>query len=515
MSNMVSYAMITSEDANSPIGAPGVFLLSELHPFDRMKVVLEQAIYLDYLQKCSVTTTLKDYKANVLSMFGTLPDKLYDNDDVIRESLYSTGYDAIKTLLYGDPAKLLHNGKISAYDIYNIFRQNNATAYYGNRYTATMTKAFMDQWIASTCGWYNAEEFPDGITHNCALFRPEVTVCSIKENINAQISEDVCITLTPVVMSSFDLRNAQSKNRHCLSCYLSNFNMKTFSLDDVLGLYASFAIDHDKYVMTNSSDSVKITMADVCFDMITGSSYVSVYTPTGKVRIVDLEYWMKFVKSLIDANHMQPAQDNKLFGELLGKIGESENLVNFFTKDIDHITAQEAFEFRNSKYVSFIQKHAFASMEDDNEDDADENDEDTTDDDVNDDTSDDENTDTEDTGGDDDAGGDVMGDLGGTDEMDNMSTEEDKDKPTKKVKPQIDPSKMLLEISNPENEVMSDYLYREIISQRIATIIKNPPKNAHPNDIIMLKRWRSRWLYLASVACLRDFLTRISLRLSN
>ena len=263
MSNMVSYAMITSEDANSPIGAPGVFLLSELHPFDRMKVVLEQAIYLDYLQKCSVTTTLKDYKANVLSMFGTLPDKLYDNDDVIRESLYSTGYDAIKTLLYGDPAKLLHNGKISAYDIYNIFRQNNATAYYGNRYTATMTKAFMDQWIASTCGWYNAEEFPDGITHNCALFRPEVTVCSIKENINAYISEDVCITLTPVVMSSFDLRNAQSKNRHCLSCYLSNFNMKTFSLDDVLGLYASFAIDHDKYVMTNSSDSVKITMADV------------------------------------------------------------------------------------------------------------------------------------------------------------------------------------------------------------------------------------------------------------
>jgi hypothetical protein len=509
---MVSYAMITSEDVSSPVGAPGVFLLSELHPFDRMKVVLEQAIYLDYLQKCSVTTTLKDFKQNVQSMFGTLPDKMYDNDDVIRETLYSTGYDAIRTLLYGDPAKLLLNGKINAHDIYNIFRQNNATAYYGNRYTATMTKTFMDQWIASTCGWYNAEEFPDGITHNCALFRPEVTTCSIKENINAQISEDVCITLTPVVMSSFDLKNAQSKNRNCLSCYLSNFNMKTFSLDDVLGLYASFAIDHDKYVMTNSSDSVKITMADVCFDMITGSSYVSIYTPTGKARIVDLEYWMKFVKSLIDANHMQPAQDNKLFGELLNKIGESENIVNFFTKDIDHITAQEALEFRNSKYVSLIQKHAFASMEDDNEENEDENDESASDN-VEDDTS-DENQDTDDTT--EDTGGDATGDLGGTDEMDNMSAGEDeKDQPTKKVKPQIDPNKMLLEISNPQNEVMSDYLYREIVSQRIAALIKNPPKNAHPNDIIMLKRWRSRWLYLASVACLRDFLTRISLRLSN
>ena len=63
--------------------------------------------------------------------------------------------------------------------------------------------------------------------------------------------------------------------------------------------------------------------------------------------------------------------------------------------------------------------------------------------------------------------------------------------------------------------VMSDYLYREIVAQRIGTLIKNPPRNAHPNDILMLKRWRSRWLYLASVACLRDFLTRISLRLSN
>lgn len=508
MSNMVSYAMITSDDVSSPTGAPGVFLLSDLHPFDRMKVVLEQAIYLDYLQKCSVTTTLKDYRQNVVSMFNQLSDKIFDNDDVIRTTLYSTGYNAIRKLIHGDPTKLLVDGTINAYDIYNIFRQNNATAYYGNRYVSTMTKDFLDLWIASTCGWYNSEEFPDGITHNCALYRPEVTICSIKENINAYISQDVCITLTPVVMSSFNLRDAKNNNRNCLSCYLTNFNMRTFSLDDIIGLYASFAIDHDKYVMTNSSDSAKITMADVCFDMITGSSYVSVYTPTGKARIVDFELWIKFVKNLVDANKMRPAQDNKLFGELLNKIGESELLVNFFTKDIDHITAQEAFAFRNSVYKSLIEKHTFISMEDDTEDD-------TTDDtDVG--TS-DETTDTE-TNSEDDTDLDTdnsTGDLGGTDEMNSMDSKEDNDKPTKKVKPQIDPSKMLLEISNPQNEVMSDYLYREIVAQRIGTLIKNPPRNAHPNDIIMLKRWRSRWLYLASVACLRDFLTRISLRLSN
>ena len=146
--------------------------------------------------------------------------------------------------------------------------------------------------------------------------------------------------------------------------------------------------------------------------------------------------------------------------------------------------------------------------------------EDDTEDDTTDDTdvgTSDETTDTE-TNSEDDTDLDTdnsTGDLGGTDEMNSMDSKEDNDKPTKKVKPQIDPSKMLLEISNPQNEVMSDYLYREIVAQRIGTLIKNPPRNAHPNDIIMLKRWRSRWLYLASVACLRDFLTRISLRLSN
>ena len=98
---------------------------------------------------------------------------------------------------------------------------------------------------------------------------------------------------------------------------------------------------------------------------------------------------------------------------------------------------------------------------------------------------------------------------------DTSDTGDESDETTEKVKPQIDPQKMLLEISNPQNEALSDYMYRELVAQSISAIIKNPPNNARPNDILMLKRWRSRWLYLASVACLRDFLTRVSLRLSK
>ena len=81
-------------------------------------------------------------------------------------------------------------------------------------------------------------------------------------------------------------------------------------------------------------------------------------------------------------------------------------------------------------------------------------------------------------------------------------------------KPPLDPKMMLLELANP-TQSMSDYIYREMVARRISYIIKNPPENALPNDILMLKRWRSRWLYLASIACLRDFLSRVSIRLSD
>ena len=64
-------------------------------------------------------------------------------------------------------------------------------------------------------------------------------------------------------------------------------------------------------------------------------------------------------------------------------------------------------------------------------------------------------------------------------------------------------------------ETLSDYIFRETVARRISNLLKNPPENAMPNDLLTLKRWKSRWLFLASVACIRDFLTRISLRLSD
>ena len=241
--------------------------------------------------------------------------------------------------------------------------------------------------------------------------------------------------------------------------------------------------------------------------MVTGSSYVSP-SPSGSERIVDLASFKASLFNQIKSGKLQSPKDSKLFGDLLSRLGENCDLVNYFVKDINHISAQEAFAFRKSMLASIIKDRFVVSMEADDETAP-------ADDTANtgDDASGTDGTDTTDDAAD---TGDASPDLGGTDELAGGTSDPDdtEDKP-EKVKPQIDPDKMLLELSNPQSEPMTDYVYREIVAQRISNLIKQPPRNARPNDIVMLKRWKSRWLYLASIACLRDFLTRVSLRLSN
>jgi hypothetical protein len=236
-------------------------------------------------------------------------------------------------------------------------------------------------------------------------------------------------------------------------------------------------------------------MADVCYDAITGSSYVSDDLAAG-ANIVDKREWVKFIQDKISANELQPVHDNRLFGEVLELLGVDTDIVNYFSKDIHQISAQEALAFRNSVYAS-VADDKFLTVGTE----ADTN-----------------NVDIDTTeGGDTDVevGTDTDGDTDLGDDSSFDTPTEDDDKPADKVKPQIDPERMLLELAKPGASPLTDYLYRSIVAERIDSIIKQPPENARPNDILMLKRWRANWLYLVSVACLRDFLTRISLRLSK
>ena len=494
MSNMLTNVMIVSEDTESPNQAPGRFILSGLHPFDQMKVVLEQAIYLYYLKLCSCTTTCDDFRSSVIKMASSIPDSIHTTDTSI-DNLYASGVKFINHLLHEDVKTLFTEAPVS--ELYNIFMQMKRDTYYNSLYTATMTRAFLDEFLAVFVGFYDAEEYQDAQLRNAPIYRPSLTLCDFRESQNDRCSYQVAMTLSPVTTLGFDLNEAASGGFRGLPEFIGNFNLYNYTVDELIGLYASFSIDHDKYTIANSRTGV-VTVADVCFDMVTGSSYVS-QVPSGSERICDLANFKTSLFNQVKSGKIKSPKDSKLFGELLGMLGESSDIVNYFTKDINHISAQEAYAFRKSMLADIIKDRFTVGMEaDDGEAPTDEESN----------TETDENNDATAEG--------ATPDLGGTDEMDSLGGGETEEKPEpKKVTPQIDPDKMLLELANPQSEPMTDYIYREIVAQRITNLIKQPPRNARPNDIVMLKRWKSRWLYLASIACLRDFLTRISLRLSN
>ena len=504
MSNMLTNAMIVSEDTDSPNQAPGRFILSGLHLFDQMKVVLEQCIYLYYLKLCSCTTTCSDFRNSVIRLRMTIPNSISTSDITI-DHLYESGIKFIDHLLHKDVKTLLTVGPVS--ELYNIFLQKNRAIYYNSLYTATMTKAFLDEFLAVFVGYYDSAAYPDGMLRNAPIYRPSLTLCDFRNTQGEKCSYQVAMTLSPIVTLGFDFTEASHVKD--LPSFISCFNLVNYTVDEIIGLYASFSIDHDKYVIANSTGNIDVAIADICFDMVTGSSYVSP-SPSGSERIVDLASFKTSLFNLIKSGKLQSPKDSKLFGDLLSRIGESCDLVNYFTKDINHISSQEAFAFRKSILAGIIKDRFLVSMEaDDEEAPADDG---NTDDANAADTGADGTDDTADTANADDA----SPDLGGTDELAGGASDPNdaEDKP-EKVKPQIDPNKMLLELANPQSEPMTDYIYREIVAQRITNLIKQPPRNARPNDIVMLKRWKSRWLYLASIACLRDFLTRVSLRLSN
>jgi len=240
-------------------------------------------------------------------------------------------------------------------------------------------------------------------------------------------------------------------------------------------------------------------MAGVCYDVITGSSYTSDDLDAGST-IADRGDWINLLKTMIQEGRLQKVHNNRLFGDLLARMGVDSDTVNYFTKNITQISTREASAFRNSVFSSVAGDKFIAGTEADDE---------TTEDDQTDDTI--ASTDDTDANTGEAPEDDTSLDMSGSDGTSTGDQQPD----VEKVKPQIDPEKMLLELAAPSNTQLSGYLYRRVVAERLDNLINQPPQNARPSDILMLKRWRANWLYLVSIACLRDFLTRISLRLSK
>lgn len=495
MSQMIKYIRM-----GSPEYITQQFNLEALHPLDRVKVILEQLIYIKYVS--SVTNIdpadISNIKLILSSSLTTSPqysisENVFDPVNV----LYKRGKEIASVLLNGG---LLYSNDY--FTLIDIFNTPSNFEYHNREYTATINAKFIDEIFAIYYGFINTDKYPNNIIPNGQIYLPSL---STKLNYNPALSKQdntdfvVILSLDPIEVGDLDpTLNGPAVNSGYLNL-LKWFDLKRFNLDNLIGILSSFSIEHNYYGMTNLH---KYNVADVCFDLVTESAWVS----TGKNHIIeDLDEFIDFCKNLSQNHLIQEINDYALFGELLRLLNVSEEIVNYFIKPITTIQSTEALAFRNSVYAEFVKDRFECGMEAINDTES---------------TTDEEDVESEDSqeNEDEDTSEEPKDDATENDSEDSIDSDNQVDvEETQKQdihKPSIDPTMMLLEMASPD-ETLSDYIFRETVSMRIDNFLKNPPENASPNDLLMLKRWRSSWMWLTSISCLKDFLTRLSLRLSN
>ena len=518
MSIATTYAAIHHPEA---VDTYKQFNITALAPFDAMKVCLEQALYYTYLKAtCSTTTTLDTYKLHIGSLVGNLRWK---GEHDTKEALFEKGVAYTRYLL-SDP-NTYSNVDTYPQDLFAIFDEPNQQNYVNKEYTATITNTFLTEWVSLFLGWYDEVKYQDGTLYESALFVPSPKpMLEYNPYVPSTRNQDytVVLFLEQKPLQAFDMTAARlDPSKATLANVLHRCSFDC-NVDAILGLIASFALDHDQYVMTDNNRCPTFRMSDICYKLVNGSLSDTCIS-AGELQVTDRGEMFETLRTLVDSGRLERLQEYTLFGQLLAMLGEDRKIVDYFTKPVETVSASEALTYRKSDYIGWIPDKLIAGMEaadDDPDDEDDDKDKDK-----------DEDTPSEDTG----EGGmfgadpDDTTDEGGTTTVEEDSTTdstdaiddtldkepmEDPASNDEDKKREIDPDKLLLQLANP-NESMSDYIYREMVGRRITNILKNPPANALPNDLLMLKRWKSRWLYLTSIACLRDFLTRVSLRLSD
>lgn len=509
MDSMTTHSKIIPFNDSEPRSTYYRFSLDDLHPFDRMKCVLEQWFFYSYLKETTTSvSTIPSFKDSLDKYVLQLPATIPGVHGALEE-MYQLGLRLIQQL---QEERYESTSYMDAYVIFNqppMDKNELFQIVYDSRlYISSMTQPFLVEWFATLGRMSEFEDYPDGVMHGAAFFIPNAEVV---HNYNPEVAENdnqdygICVNLEAKPIASFKLKSEAPERLTGILSILDRCDFKVGSplkLDDLIGYLASFSIDHDRYIMKFMDPHAPKSVVDVCYDLVTGSSF----TQDNAGVLVDHGIFIQLLKRYIAEQQLLPCQDSELFGALIEKLGADPKIVNYFVQPDEAITGAEAFAFRRSEYASLFADKFFAGMEADDED-----------------TPEDQPADEEDTGDEQEdeqeqqTSPEVEDTVTGAEEdgldQGQMDPESDTAEETSE-KPEIDPDKMLLELVQP-NETLADYIYREMVSRRITAILQNPPESARPNDLLMLKRWKSRWLYLTSIACLRDFLSRVSIRLSE
>ena len=523
MERMVTHCKIVPYNSDEPNICKCRYSPNERPPFEAVRIILEQSLYWSYLDTMCLGNSINVLYENIRVDYLSLPADISSANQGLRE-LYHMGKETIANILKKNYDSVWYE------DCFAIFttKPQEDSDYYD--YQCTLTQSFLNFWflnvgkgvlpsfafpkmqiedpisqknikegVASTESF--GEQSPMTVLTDVALYLPSAKVIKQYDS-NTPDSENtkyqICFNLEARPIQAFHIEDNSFMYRSLWSM-LSRIDFNRCSVDDLIGIVASFSVNHDNYVMNLNDPDTPICIVDLCYDLVTGSS--PMYSSAGAARkrpVLGHEEFIQLVKYLLDTHRLQPLQEYGLFGALLESLGTDPNIVNYFVRPDEAITGEEAYAFRTSMYASIIKDRLIAGMEA-----------------ADDDTPDDETEVTPDEGA--EEGETVTSDIEVTEDQgmdlgaDTMTEEPEEEADNR---PEIDPDKMLLELAAP-NETMADYIYREMVNRRITAILQNPPESARPNDLLMLKRWKSRWLYLTSIACLRDFLSRVNIRLSE
>lgn len=497
----IEYIFI-AEDSNQKVATVN-FVPEALHPFNALKVIIEQILFIRFISLANDKSLGKtSFLDKLHTHFGNLPNEIHTGNSAL-DNIYRESYLWANSAFLGR-TDVSYNTTVKALLNAPPVDKEQLTLDARDYYTGSITQGFIDEWFYLFYKEYDSDKYPDAEMPGAPLYLPSELfqkkgsyMCITKEQKDRSV---VMLSPVPVCTTFYftkqiELTSPDSGIDGVIS-YISQFNLRDYDIDHVIGFLATFCIHEDRYDMT-FSDNPTIGLPRICFDLVTGSSYVK-DAGLKRSEIYSLDQFLDWVKTAVASGHLKPISDYDLFGKLLAMAGEDSEIVNYFTKPVNSILATEAYAFRHSDYASLVKDRVLAGLEAADDDDVD--------------TDIIDSTDAEE----DDADADSVEDTDTDADLDdtNDDTSEDSSETAESDKAPIDPTKMLLEL-NVNDPNLKDYLLRDIVARRIASILKNPPENARPNDLLLLKRWQSRWLYLTSIACLKDFLMRLPIRLSD
>ena len=381
----------------------------------------------------------------------------------------------------------------------------------------TITAKFIYQLLPLIGVTYHTDVYEDNIIYNPCLYSPcvhdlEGTVETTERRKLKQF--EVLSIFTSSMQGEYSLSPKLNEYSYGLRL-LDQFKLENSTFEQYIAVLAAFSVPSMQYsIDKNAGVREYQTLCAVCRDLVSEShcaKWVSQYTKSNAIN-----NFLKVIASKIESGEMSQIADCDLFAKMMQHVlGIDEHVKNYCIKPVNQITAREALAFRNSNYANIIQDRIMASMEAlEGDSDSQKQDEDSEDASEDEPATDSDLSESNDTNEDNSTEDNSIDENSNETALDTSEPETDDASQKNDDKPRIDPGMMLLELANP-SETMSDYMYRSIVSRRISAILKNPPENAGQDDLLMLKRWRSRWLYIVSIPCIREFISRLAIRLSD